>query len=445
MAIYSRRAIQSLINCSGEFLTEPQVRKIVGSLNLAGATVIPWEWEIVLLSALGRMGKVAYEQAIGRSRPDVLFSLRGSPMECFVAEIATVSDKFTEKENPADKFCDVFVCLVERQGLAPNTFSVYIGDNQRDRLGGNTRFRLKLPMEHEFMPLVFNSAFNSFLQGIKASPNENWNFQVATSRVDVSIHYRYEGDVFSWRHSSYHARHSATKNTLYRALESKADQLRESGYVGPKGIFLCDGGCYDLMNIGKTADDRAEAVIGSFLEKHPSICFVQGLGVQDDFNMHTGAARFSVQSRVYEGQNFNAMSQKLREILRDIAKHIPLPEMDAKNARRAAKGRRNNVGRSFYGRFSMQHPKINISARGVLDLLAGKVEQRQFMLDHGLLYTSPSGSASNLFERMLGDGQMITGVEVERCPEKDDDWLVITFSDPDPAISKFVYPKGAAE
>jgi hypothetical protein len=36
---------------------------------------------------------------------------------------------------------------------------------------------------------------------------------------------------------------------------------------------------------------------------------------------------------------------------------------------------------------------------------------------------------------------LISGIEIERRPDKDDDWVTVTFSDPDPAISKFRPPR----
>ena len=82
----------------------------------------------------------------------------------------------------------------------------------------------------------------------------------------------------------------------------------------------------------------------------------------------------------------------------------------------------------------MSGNKIRISARAVLELLAGSLSQAEFEKAHGF-----SDSKRNPFLRKLKSGQLIKSIRIEPddVPERDDDWIVIELAD-DPAVSPFV-------
>jgi hypothetical protein len=86
--------------------------------------------------------------------------------------------------------------------------------------------------------------------------------------------------------------------------------------------------------------------------------------------------------------------------------------------------------------------KIKISARALLELLAGKISQKEFFEAHGF---SPSDlsprQASNLFSNALSRGQLIDGISIERSETEDDDWITFELKGPDPAISPFKVPE----
>ena len=79
--------------------------------------------------------------------------------------------------------------------------------------------------------------------------------------------------------------------------------------------------------------------------------------------------------------------------------------------------------------------EIRISARELLDLLAGRLDQKRFAQNHDI------GGGKNIFSLYQSQGKMIKRAEVERRPEEDDDWVILEFSADDPAVSDFRAPR----
>jgi hypothetical protein len=77
--------------------------------------------------------------------------------------------------------------------------------------------------------------------------------------------------------------------------------------------------------------------------------------------------------------------------------------------------------------------EVKISARELLDLLAGRLDQKRFADNHAV-------GGGNMFSVFRDQGKMIRRICVERQDGKDDDWIVFEFSD-DPAVSDFKVPE----
>ena len=85
----------------------------------------------------------------------------------------------------------------------------------------------------------------------------------------------------------------------------------------------------------------------------------------------------------------------------------------------------------------MTRNEVRISARELLDLLAGSLDQERFAANHN------TGGGTNVFSVFRSQGRMITAASVEHRPEEDDDWVILRFEAGDPAVSKFRVPKSA--
>jgi len=78
----------------------------------------------------------------------------------------------------------------------------------------------------------------------------------------------------------------------------------------------------------------------------------------------------------------------------------------------------------------MSGSKIRMSARELLELMAGRLDQKQFVREHGI-------GGSNFFDHKLKRGELIVKTSIERRPEEDDDWIVFEFGEPDVAVAPF--------
>lgn len=66
------------------------------------------------------------------------------------------------------------------------------------------------------------------------------------------------------------------------------------------------------------------------------------------------------------------------------------------------------------------------------------------MLAGRITYDEFPEAYRDYFKRRVSEGRLFEEVEVEKGDnEKDDDWLIFRFGEPDPAISPFTVPKEA--
>jgi len=83
----------------------------------------------------------------------------------------------------------------------------------------------------------------------------------------------------------------------------------------------------------------------------------------------------------------------------------------------------------------MSERKLKMSLRTVQEVLAGRIDPATFDQAHGFDHRNP-------FLRNLEAGRLIAAVDVQKSENhEDDDWMVFTFGDPDPAVSPFRTPK----
>jgi hypothetical protein len=74
---------------------------------------------------------------------------------------------------------------------------------------------------------------------------------------------------------------------------------------------------------------------------------------------------------------------------------------------------------------------VKMSARMLLELLAGKKSAAEFEQEFGMTATE------NPFRRMLAQGRLISSIKVEHLPEEDDDVVTVEFGEVDPAVAPF--------
>ncbi len=126
MAIFSRRILQRLLTENSEFLTKGQTRKYVRELNTAhNEPTLAFEWEVVLVNAFSKVGKVRHEEPLGNGKgADIYFEVVENPHQNFTVDITTASDKGLNENNPFQLLWDELIKRASTAGIKPNYFDL---------------------------------------------------------------------------------------------------------------------------------------------------------------------------------------------------------------------------------------------------------------------------------------------------------------------------------
>lgn len=434
MALFSRRTLQQLVWQNIPVMSEGLAADMDARVN--GKNVdqrLAAEWELAIVNALTKLGKVGYAEASkGSAVPDVRFV--ASSGEEFLADITAVSDTGYHESNPFDYLQNELVRRVQKQGLDANHFSLKVDGNSRKLYLGGPKARLALPRVSDFATVIFNKDFARFIADIISNPSQVRAFSARSGEeVSLSITYNPNQPFFTGNHLAYDVVFSLENNPIYNRLKRKAEQLRRSGYSGIKGIILCDAGCAVMRAKSRAGFHySAKEIVAHFLRRNKSISFIQLLTVDDDKGHHSDTHHFRVVEQTYLNSP-HSVPESLMLALQAVPSVIARPQNKPCNARQEGKRRG-----SFYGGLKLSANTLRISARALLDLLAGRLSRETFLRDHGLL-DSPS---KNMFESALKEGRLLCDVRFEHCPNSDDDWISFSFSNaPDPAISPISFHK----
>ncbi|MBN2446040.1 MAG: hypothetical protein JXO22_04910, partial [Phycisphaerae bacterium] len=335
MSVFSRRTIQRCLDQNASVVTVDQHARHIRLLNQGTRDSLATEWEVVLLRAFDEVGEVVHEARLnGPRRPDLLFtcSLRTDPPNResgalvprlgwqmrrlldrvadfvhrrpptgeFIADITVVSDKTVEKENPYDYFREEFGRELATKGLTLGGFDFQVGGDAVGEEYRDRKMMLHLPPKNDTRRFI-KQHFAHLVAAVADRPNGPHSAKVALEGIDITVKYDpSKRDSVTGGHPSYNIAYSLTRNPLANALKSKAQQLRQTGYKGAKGIICCDGGCGifgDRMSGGSHYGHRE--IVQHFFRKNSSISFVALIWVADVGWIWTGDRRRELQCVVY--------------------------------------------------------------------------------------------------------------------------------------------------
>ena len=125
----------------------------------------------------------------------------------------------------------------------------------------------------------------------------------------------------------------------------------------------------------------------------------------------------------------------LNRLLQQVTNALPELQETPENVRIGMDWNRSTKRtKPYYGGSVMSRNEIRMSARELLDLLAGRLDYELFAKRH-------DAGGGNLFRLFRDSGRMISSAAIEHCPDEDDDWVVLRFKDGDPAMCDFTVPK----
>ncbi|MBT9099068.1 hypothetical protein KFZ76_15310 [Methylovulum psychrotolerans] len=361
----------------------------------------------------------------GGTLPDIFFQDKHSNLE-FLAEVRAVSDRDRHEKNPVAEFDEAILSYLQQQ--RHSSAGIYI-DIRHTEEGG--KFQLTLPPKNDIEAFVATE-LGEFLCRIAQYPDKSDIFEYNKDGICFSINYNSNENRFSGSHHINYTIPSSSpnsRNPLRNALQKKGEQLFESGYTGAKGIIICDGGC-DSLN------ERSEInIVENYLAHHEHVFWVFILRIQETSNWLSREKTINIDHKFYWNPKQSKQDfQETLVTLEQMVQHLPKPEATPINAINHLNSPDKKTGRSFYGGFSMsENATIKISTRALTELLAGRIELQRFLEDHGL-------TQSTFFVNQIAKGNMLQRASVEKEPHSDDDWIVLEYDGPDPAISPFRIP-----
>jgi hypothetical protein len=424
MGIFSRRNIKRILDENRQFLTKKQLRDHVKHLNGADEVRrVATEWEVVILNALNKVGSVTHEPKLpGATKIDALF---GHATGTALIEITAVSDRGLDEQNPVELLSEELTRRVREHGLNPNHFGLEVKGNSHELFLGGPRPHLYIPPSDQLEKRIFNSAFYQFVDTVRTSGSKKFFSPALEEPGAVKIHYDPAQKFFSCNYLDYTVPFSVHSNPLYNRLWEKTQQLEKSQHKALKGIVVCDSGCSVLRRTGRRGMDvDADEIISTFLAKHTSIAFVLTIVVTSERSLSWSPADLRIGVKAHISPS-HGTAGPLVSLLRDsFREQLPKPENIPMNAHSL-----QSSGRSFNGGGTMSGGKIKMSARAVLGLLSGHIKQEDFLRENQPF--------ANAFDKIVRDGRLLEAVSIDHCPERDDDWIEFSFSDPDAAVARF--------
>jgi hypothetical protein len=185
-------------------------------------------------------------------------------------------------------------------------------------------------------------------------------------------------------HFDYKQANLIERNSVFSALLSKYEQLKESGYSGLRGIFLCDGGSdlfhHDEGDFGMTYG--VDQIVHHFLKSDnvkEVIGFVITITVVPRQKGRYSLPRiidpsppYAVALKFHVSESGQTAKQKRELLIEKLSDKFPPAVTTAANAMEWNNSDLRHEGGSFEGGSSVADNEIKLSARLVLQVLAGR-------------------------------------------------------------------------
>ena len=439
MSLFLRRRLQEYLDGLAAHLPPAAISQLVKGLNAKkGVSPLGHEWEVVILWGLTRTYSVEYESGHPNApKLDLRVCRHGESSPLFVADMRCVSDLGRHQENPVDRLSHLLGTAKLELGLGGGLSWEVKGHPEgpyRD-----AKMQLWLPEDDD----AWDSAeklVRSFVTSCKQqSARQTLDLSELAPCLSVSFDPAARG--ISGGYPSYTTTYSVRRNPVANALRNKARQAQRAGASGFTGTFLCDGGC-QLLHERHTGGDAVKLhdVILNYLRQTRAVDFVATFAVESS---HPWPLLGKQETHVVKPHLFSLRDpqeiEPVRTTLYDLASQLPPAETSPANAHAWYAAGCGQVG---FRRepMKMQSNRVSISARWLMELLAGRISVEAALKEYGIDGQGGSGMHSNPFRRFLEEGRLPKDVRVSRAPDSDDDAIVFEFGAPDAAIAPFRNP-----
>jgi hypothetical protein len=440
MAIFPKRVVQRILNDNASFLSKEHLVNHVHRLNGGDDDPLGAEWEVVTLNAFSKRGRLKHEEQFGsHKKPDLSFYMNGSSLPEFIADVRALSDAGLHEENPVADFRRQLNQRLRSRGIKEGGCHLEIESLDGIPQPGK-KLKLALP-EKRSIGNVIKSRLTAFIDEVASHPSLARTIVLNDSEIKIKATFDPKARFVFSLHPAYTVAYNDTKNPVANALESKVKQLKNSNFSGPRGVILCDGGC-TVMQPGFNAgvSFSLSQLIDRFFRRNRSVSFVLTLtAIEAPRN-----SRPNVESRIVGTLFTNPgaktpVSRKSEDILRTIGQYFPKPVRCATTAQSLINKKQLQVGLSYIAGYSMRGLEIKIPSRSLVSLMAGSPPPN-WAINKVPTVGEFHPDVTQFFKRNFEQGRTIQSIRVDRDDSYDDDWVVVTFSEPDPALSPYVMP-----
>lgn len=438
MFVFTRRSMQAMLDAITPWMPEKSLIDLVGRLNRPRTNRLPQMWELAMLYGLGSIVDVEHERPLPNGKPDFWFEVSDGTLAVpVVGDITTISDASLDAGNAFDKLTEAVHAQARKAGLQGGGFHVAVS-HLEPGASGTSKVQLLIPTGPAFEQLV-KRLIKPFTKRIARSPLEQHLLEVAESNAKFTIKYAGPSQYSGGSHRSYDSALSLENNALFNRLSDKTRQLRGAPQGAVRLLITCDGDCALLGRRQPMEGYSAQRIVESFLIGSQTIDLVLTVTVLEE-NATDWQSRYrrKLQCELIAAP-IGARPKHLTDGIIDSVKQVlglaiarlPAPVMMPNNALR--RNFDSDWSASMEGGYKSGSTRIKVSARAVLELLAGVQSFERFASIHGW-----DERQTNLFKLKLASGQLFTSAHIEPLgPGSDDDWLEFEFGSPDPAISQF--------
>ncbi len=434
--IFARRTLQRRLDELRIPLDADAVAKFAARLNRPGKDRLAAMWEVAILHALSKLGDLGNEITLASGRrPDVAFTNGGLT---FTADVTTVSDDGLDEQNPYEELSKLIEACKTRIGLKIGGMDLRVG-SRRERTPRGTRTVLRLPDRRRLREFVRDEIEPRLRQQIDEG-KEVLHVDIEDERVTIQIAIDPRKSPYSsGSYAAYDAPTIKDRNPLYNALHSKAGQVR--GGSGFLGVIVGDGDSRALADRHNNwSEVSARAIVDEFLRQNSSIHFVLLLSVREE---QKAWSPIKPPIRKLHGllasSRTTAVPAELQQLFHSMMAEMPRPVAMPVNA--ALRSREAGYGLGHHGGSQMSSRRIKLSAREVIEVLAGRRTVQEMNAWHNWRAAADGPQARsmpNFFERCLQEGRLPSSIAMVKTDENDsDDWIEVEFGDPDPAIFPF--------
>lgn len=441
MPIFSNRTLARLLGAMEPALGPKKTNEFRSSLSPGptGEGAIAAEWELAVLNRLATAGALEFLDTTERN-VDAVFTAAATGERAMV-EITAISDQGLHDKFPVDAFSERLGKIA--YGLRPaatGTLDYQFGQSEL-----NNELAIGVPEKSKLDEFFTSATFKAFLAAIRNEPTKPRKYDFDCRGARSWIAFRPGQQYTHGSYAAFDGLKDLRKNHVTARLKKKDQQLRASNQALPGIVVLCDGHCAALKSrMASLGKPRFEDAVDVFLNGRPKlnagpIVLQQGLpsstrrinaviviGVreqQEGFG-HRFKRFFEVRYAFNRGNVLYPLAEQTVQAICQGFSDLPPISTTPINARREYRFP------AHYGGWTLSPMadggiRLKISLLGLQGLLAGTISRDEFVRDHREFETT--------MLRAQVEGRMISKIQVETCPDDDDDWVTIEFGQRNPA------------